>query len=97
MINLFLREPIPPELEAEMTPAVKAAFLALLERVEQLTRQVESLTDQVEKLTPRNSSLPPSTEHPHACQAETEASAGEKTQAGRAKWTQAALPRTDPR
>jgi transposase len=57
---------IPPELEAEMTPAVKAAFLALLERVEQLTKQVESLTDQVEKLTPRNSSLPPSTEHPHA-------------------------------
>jgi transposase len=57
---------IPPELEAEMTPAVKAAFLALLERVEQLTKQVESLTDQVEKLPPRNSSLPPSTEHPHA-------------------------------
>lgn len=57
---------IPPELEAEMTPAVKAFVLALLERVEQLTKQVESLTDQVQKLTPRNSSLPPSTEHPHA-------------------------------
>jgi transposase len=55
---------IPPELEAEMTPAVKAAFLALLERVEQLTKQVESLTEQVEKLTPRNSSLPPSAERP---------------------------------
>jgi len=54
-----------PELEAEMTPAVKAAFLALLEQVEQSNKQVESLTNQVEKLTPRNSSLPPSTEHPH--------------------------------
>lgn len=50
---------IPPELEAEMTPAVKAAFLALLDRIDQLEAQVQ-------KLTPRNSSIPPSTEHPHA-------------------------------
>lgn len=57
---------IPPELEAEMTPAVKAAFLALLRQIDQLNKQVQSLTDQVQKLTPRNSSLPPSTEHPHA-------------------------------
>jgi len=57
---------IPPELEAEMTPAVKAAFLSLLDQIDRLTRQVETLTDQVQKLTPRNSSLPPSTEHPHA-------------------------------
>jgi len=57
---------IPPELESEMTPAVKAAYLALLEQVERLTQQVESLTDQLQKLTPRNSSVPPSTEHPHA-------------------------------
>lgn len=57
---------IPPELEAEMTPAVKAAFLALLDQINQLTKQIESLTDQVQKLTPRNSSVPPSTEHPHA-------------------------------
>jgi len=56
---------IPPELEAEMTPAVKAAFLALLRQVDQLTKRVEDLTDQVEKLTPRNSSVPPSTVHPH--------------------------------
>ena len=50
---------IPPELEAEMTPAVKAAFLVLLDRIDQLEAQVQ-------KLTPRNSSIPPSTEHPHA-------------------------------
>jgi len=49
---------IPPELEAEMTPAVKAAFLALLDRIEYLEAQLS-------KLTPRNSSLPPSSEHPH--------------------------------
>jgi len=42
-----------------MTPAVKAAFLALLDRIDQLEAQLQ-------KLTPRNSSVPPSTEHPHA-------------------------------
>ncbi|MBB3210750.1 hypothetical protein FHS27_006598 [Rhodopirellula rubra] len=57
---------IPPELEAEMTPAVKAIVLALFDQIDELEKQVKSLTNQVEKLTPRNSSLPPSTEHPHA-------------------------------
>ena len=50
---------IPPELEAEMSPAVKAFVLMLIARIEELE-------DQVRKLTPRNSSIPPSTEHPHA-------------------------------
>lgn len=50
---------IPPELEAEMTPAVKAAFLALLDRIDELEAKLQ-------KLTPQNSSLPPSTVHPHA-------------------------------
>ena len=57
---------IPPELEAEMTPAVKAFVLALFDRIDDLEKQVQTLTDQVSKLTPRNSSLPPSSEHPHA-------------------------------
>ena len=50
---------IPPELEDQMTPAVKAFVLSLLERIDQLTEQLN-------KLTPRNSSVPPSSEHPHA-------------------------------
>jgi transposase len=50
---------IPPELEAEMTPAVKVFVLSLLERIDRLEAQLQ-------KLTPRNSSLPPSSEHPHA-------------------------------
>lgn len=50
---------IPPELEEQMTPAVKAFVLSLLKRNDQLT-------DQVNQLTPRNSSVPPSSEHPHA-------------------------------
>lgn len=57
---------IPPELEAEMTPAVKAFVLVLLARIDELEKQVETLTEQLQKLTPRNSSLPPSSEHPHA-------------------------------
>jgi len=42
-----------------MTPAVKAAFLELLDRIDHLEAQLQ-------KLTPRNSSVPPSREHPHA-------------------------------
>jgi len=50
---------IPPEIEAEMTPAVKAF-------VDQLIARIEKLEAKVEKLTPQNSSVPPSTQHPHA-------------------------------
>ena len=48
---------IPPELEAEMTPAVRAFVEALLDRIAQLGRG---------RKTPQNSSLPPSSQHPHA-------------------------------
>lgn len=50
---------IPRELEAQMTPAVKAAFLELL-------AWIDGLTAKLSKLTPQNSSLPPSSVHPHA-------------------------------
>ena len=49
---------IPAELGAEMTPAVRAF-------VEQLLRRIAALEVQVGQ-TPQNSSLPPSTQHPHA-------------------------------
>ena len=45
---------IPPELEVEMTPAVKAFVVALLERLDEAEAKIQ-------KLTPRNSSVPPST------------------------------------
>ena len=53
---------IPPELEAEMTPAVRAFVKTLLDRIEQLERG---------RKTPQNSSLPPSSVHPHAKPAPT--------------------------
>lgn len=48
---------IPPELEAEMTPAVRAFVLSLLERIRKLEAKLG--------MNPQNSSLPPSTRHPH--------------------------------
>ena len=50
---------IPPELEREMTPAVKAFVESLLDRLEALEAKVRQADS-------RNSSRPPSTEHPHA-------------------------------
>ena len=57
---------IPPKIEAEMTPTAKAFVLTLMARIVQLEAQVLLVSAQVQKLSPRNSSLPPSTEHPHA-------------------------------
>lgn len=64
---------IPPEIEAEMTPAVKAfvlaAFATFEARIAALEKQVSQLTAQLQakslKVTPNNSSVPPSTVHPH--------------------------------
>jgi transposase len=55
---------IPPELEAEMTPAVRAFVKTLLDRISQLEARVEEL--ERGRKTPQNSSLPPSSQHPHA-------------------------------
>lgn len=64
---------IPDELLAEMTPAVRAfvetlfaRITALEERIDVLQAENEQLRSQVKRLTPQNSSLPPSSQHPHA-------------------------------
>ncbi len=49
---------IPPELDAEMTPAVRAFVKSLLKRIEELEAKLG--------VNPQNSSKPPSTQHPHA-------------------------------
>lgn len=56
---------IPPELEAEMTPAVRGFVGVLLDRIAMLEARIEELERQVKGKTPQNSSLPPSTQHPH--------------------------------
>jgi transposase len=55
---------IPPELEAEMTPAVWAFVGILLDRIAELEARVDVL--ERGRKTPQNSSLPPSSQHPHA-------------------------------
>jgi transposase len=55
---------IPPELEAEMTPAVRAFVGILLDRIAKLEARVEEL--ERGRKTPQNSSLPPSSQHPHS-------------------------------
>lgn len=49
---------IPPELEAEMTPAVHTFVESLLEQIRKLKARLG--------LNPQNSSLPPSSQHPHS-------------------------------
>ena len=46
-----------------MTPAVKAFVKALIDHYEARITELES---KIQKPTPQNSSLPPSTQHPHA-------------------------------
>ena len=59
---------IPPELAAQMTPAVRAFVLALSAEIDQLKAEVRDLKTQLADRTPTpaNSSVPPSTQHPHA-------------------------------
>ncbi len=61
---------IPPELLAEMTPAVRAFveswMLQMAEMQARMQAEIDDLKAQVKKLTPKNSSVPPSTQHPQA-------------------------------
>jgi transposase len=57
---------IPPELLVEMTPAVRVFVEMLLIRMAEMQVEIDDLKAQVKRLTPQNSSVPPSTQHPHA-------------------------------
>jgi hypothetical protein len=57
---------IPAELLAEMTPAVRVFVESLLVQMADMRAEIEDLKTRVKRLTPQNSSLPPSTQHPHA-------------------------------
>lgn len=75
---------IPPELEAEMTPAVRAfvdLLLARIERIESLETEVAELKRRL-GMNPLNSSLPPSSEHPHAKQAKPKRKPSGRKQGG---------------
>ena len=57
---------IPPELLAEMTPAVRVFVESLLIQMSDMQAEIDELKTQVKRLTPQNTSVPPSTRHPHA-------------------------------
>lgn len=64
---------IPPELLAEMTPAVRAfvesLFVQMAEMQARMQAEIDELKAHVKQLTPKHSSVPPSTQHPHAREA----------------------------
>ena len=57
---------MPPELEEEMTPAVKAFVLVLLERISNLKAKFEELSKRIPKLTLEISSMPQGSQHSHS-------------------------------
>ncbi len=54
-----------PELWKRIPPEAQAVFVQMAETIARLERRIVELEARAQK-TPRNSSLPPSTEHPHA-------------------------------
>ena len=97
---------VPAELDAAMTPAVRAFVVSLLARIKQLEARIEQLEARIKKLlarieqlearlemTPENSSLPPlepASASASACQAGTENARENPMQAGRAAAAQEA-------
>ena len=57
---------ITEEVIARQTPEAQAIIRALLARIAALEAEVEALRRQMQGKTPQNSSVPPSTQHPHA-------------------------------
>ena len=94
-----VRLSIPTELDVEMTPGVRAFVELLLARIEALEAEVSELKAELGaiKKTPRNSSLPPSSEHPHAKPAPQKHRSGKQAggQPGHAKHERALIPTAD--
>jgi len=61
---------IPAEIDAELSPKARQFVHDLVDdyecRIAELNKQIADLEKNLEKLTPKNSSVPPSTQHPHA-------------------------------
>jgi transposase len=58
--------PITPEQIEALSPEIQTLILGLMSYYEARIASLEAKIASLEKKTPRNSSLPPSTEHPHA-------------------------------
>ena len=58
------------EIDAELSPKARKFFHDLIDDYErhfaELNKRIAGLEEKLQKLTPKNSSIPPSTQHPHA-------------------------------
>src|SRR6266478_9384983 len=81
------------ELIARQPPEAQAIIRLLLARIAELELRLTDLEARLNK-TPRNSSLPPSTEHPHAKPVPQKKQSGKKPggQPGHAKYERALVP-----
>ncbi len=69
---------VPEEVIARQTPEAQAIIRLLLAEISALRSEVEDLRRQLHSKTPQNSSLPPSTQHPHAKPAPTKPKSKQK-------------------
>ena len=82
-----------PELWNRIPPKAQAVFVQMAETIARLERKVAELEARVNK-TPQNSSLPPSTQHPHAKPAPQKEKSGKRPggQPGHPKHERALIP-----
>ena len=101
--GMSLRHPkIPAEIDAELSPKARKWVEDLFDdhdsRIKKLLEHIEVLDAKLLKLTPKNSSVPPSTQHPHAKQTAQPKKPKSKTrkkqggQPGHAKATRPLIP-----
>ncbi len=64
--TLRMEAAIADEIVARQPPEAQAIIRLLLARIAELEARIEELERQAKGKTPQNSSLPPSTQHPHA-------------------------------
>jgi transposase len=85
--------PVTPEQIAALPPEFRALLQAVIDHYERRIAALEAEIATLKK-TPRNSSLPPSTEHPHARPAPKKPSSGKKPggQPGHPKYERALIP-----
>ena len=64
--TVSMQAAVTEEIIARQTPEAQAVIRALLARIAELEARIAELELQGKGKTPQNSSLPPSTQHPHA-------------------------------
>ena len=96
---------IPADIDAELSPRARKFFgdmiddyerriAELMKRVEELEAKLRKMEAKLQKLTPKNSSIPPSTQHPHAKETPTpkKPKGAKKKQGGQPGHAQATRP-----